>query len=133
MSQQNVEVVRQAYDAYNRDGVNGILGYLDPDVQWRNPTDAPVAGLFVGHEGVIRWQRLTDEVWDEVHLEPVRLRELPEGRVLAVVRFRVRVSAREIDMEVPLAHLITIRGGKATALSMYTSEAAALEAAGLAE
>jgi ketosteroid isomerase-like protein len=133
MSHQNVEVARQAYDAYNREGVNGILGYLDPDVQWRNPADAPVAGLFVGHEGVVEWQRLTDEVWDEVHLEPVRINELPDGRVLAVVRLRFRVRAHEIDMEVPFAHLITISDGKATALSMYTSEAAALEAAGLAE
>ena len=36
-------------------------------------------------------------------------------------------------MEVPFAHLITIRGGRAIALSMYTSEGAALEAAGLVE
>jgi ketosteroid isomerase-like protein len=133
MSQQNLEVARQAYDAYNREGINGILVYLDPDVEWRNPADAPIAGLFVGHAGVVEWQRLTDEVWDEVHLEPVRINELPDGRVLAVVRLRFRARAHQIDMEVPFAHLITIRGGKATALSMYTSEAAALEAAGLAE
>ncbi len=133
MSQQNVEVARQAYDAYNREGIDGILRYLDPDVQWRNPADAPIAGLFVGHQGVVEWQRLTDEVWDEVRLEPVRINELPDGRVLAVIRLQFRVRAHEIDMEVPFAHLITIRGSKATALSMYTSEAAALEAAGLAE
>ncbi len=133
MSQLNVDVARQAYDAYNREGINGILGYLDPDVEWRNPADAPIAGLFVGHQGFVEWQRLTDEVWDEVHLEPVRISELPDGRVLAVVRLHFRVRAHEIDMEVPFAHLITIRSGKATALSMYTSEAAALEAAGLAD
>lgn len=75
MSQQNVEVARQAYDAYNREGINGILVYLDPDVEWRNPPDAPIAGLFVGHAGVVEWQRPTDEVWDEVHLEPVRINE----------------------------------------------------------
>lgn len=130
MSQQNVELARQAYDAYNREGINGILRYLDADVQWRNPADAPVAGLFVGHEGVAEWQRLTEEVWDEVRLEPVRINELPDGRILAVIRLRFRVSAHEIDMEVPFVHLIRIRGGKAISLSMYTSEAAALEAAG---
>ena len=133
MSQSNVDVARQAYDAYNREGINGILGYLDPDVEWRNPEDAPIAGVFVGHRGVIEWQRLTDEVWDEVRLEPVRINELPDGRVLAIVRLRFRVRAHEIDIEVPFAHLITIRSGKAIALSMYTSEGAALEAAGVAD
>jgi ketosteroid isomerase-like protein len=133
MSQENVEIVRQAYDAYNREGIDGILGYLDPDVEWRNPTDSPLARVFVGHQGVVEWQRLTDEVWDEMRLEPVRINELPDGRILVVIRFRFRARDHEIDMEVPFAHLITFRDGKATVLSMYTSEAAALAAVGLAE
>ena len=76
---------------------------------------------------------MNDEAWDEVHLEPVRIDELPDGRLLSIVRFAFRVPAHGIDMEVLFAQLITIRGGKATALSMYTSEAQALEAAGLAD
>jgi ketosteroid isomerase-like protein len=55
MSQENLELVRAAYDAYNRDGINGILGYLDPEVEWRNPAESPNAGVFVGHEGVVEW------------------------------------------------------------------------------
>jgi ketosteroid isomerase-like protein len=47
------------------------------------------------------------------------------------IRFRFRARASKMEAEVPFAHLITFRGGKATALSMYTSEAAALQAAGL--
>jgi ketosteroid isomerase-like protein len=128
---QNVEVVRLVYDAYNREGMTGILEYLDADVEWRNPVDSPIAGVFVGHEGVLEFQRLTDEVWEEVHFEPVQITELPDGRVLVLVRFRFRARASEMEAEVPFAHLITVRDGKATVLSMYTSEAAALQAAGL--
>jgi ketosteroid isomerase-like protein len=131
MSQENVELMRQAYDAYNREGIRGILEYLDAEVEWRNPVDSPIAGVFVGHEGVVEFQRLTDEVWEEMHFEPVQINELSGGRLLAVVRFRFRARASEMEAEVPFAHLITFRDGKATALSMYTSEAAALRAAGL--
>jgi ketosteroid isomerase-like protein len=133
VGQENIEITRQAYDAYNREGIEGILGYLDPDVEWRNPADSPVARVFVGHEGVVEWQRLSDEVWDQTRLEPVRIDELADGRILVVIRFRFRARDHQIDMEVPFVHLITFRDGKATALSMYTSEAAALQAAGLAE
>ena len=133
MPQENVELLRQAYDAYNREGINGILGYLDPEVEWRNPAESPNAGVFVGHQGVVEWQRLVDDAFEEMHFEPERINELPDGRILAVVRFRMRARASEVDAEVPIAHLITWRDGRATALSMFTSEAAALEAAQLSK
>ena len=57
MSLENVELVRQAYDAYNRDGVDGILEYLDTEVEWRRPVDGPGADDFFGHGGVVAWQR----------------------------------------------------------------------------
>jgi ketosteroid isomerase-like protein len=133
MSQENVELVRAAYDAYNRDGINGILRYLDPEVEWRNPAESPNAGVFVGHEGVVEWQRMVDDAFKEMHFEPERINELPDGRVLALVRFRFRAPTTGSGVEVPLAHLITLRDGRATAFSMYASEAAALEAAGLRE
>jgi ketosteroid isomerase-like protein len=133
MSQENVELVRAAYDAYNRNGINGILGYLDPEVEWRNPAESPNAGVFVGHEGVVEWQRMVDDAFKEMHFEPERIDELPDGRVLALVRFRFRAPTTGIGVDVRFAHLITWRDGKATAFSMYTSEAAALEAAGLRE
>jgi len=130
MSQETVELMRQVYDTYNREGVSGILEYLDAEVEWRNPADSPIAGVFIGHEGVVEFERLTNEVWEETHFEPVEIKELPDGRLLAIVRFRFRARASGMEAEVPFAHLITIRDGKATALSMYTSEAAALQAAG---
>ena len=133
MSPENVELARQAYGAYNREGINGILEYLDPAVEWRNPIESPNAGVFVGPEGVLEWQRMVDDAFEEMHFEPERIEELPDGRILAVLRFRMRARASEVDAEVPIAYLITWREGKATALSMYTSEAAALEAAGPAK
>ena len=58
-------------------GVEGILQFLDPKVEWRNPPDSPIAGIFHGHDGVREWQRLTDEVFDEMHFWPEELIEAP--------------------------------------------------------
>jgi ketosteroid isomerase-like protein len=129
----NVELTRQAYDAYERQGINGILVYLDPEIEWRNPAESPNAGVFVGHEGVLEWQRMVDDAWKEMHFEPERIDELPDGRVLAVLRARMRARASDVSVEVPITHLATWRDGRATELRMYTSEAAALKAVGLAE
>ena len=74
---------------------------------------------------------MVDGSFREMHFEPQRIEELPDGRLLAVVRFRFRGPASEIDVDVSMAHLIKFRDGKATAFSFFTSEAAARKAAGL--
>src|ERR1700719_1834096 len=131
MSQENVEIAGEAFDAYNREGINGILRYLDPEVEWRNPADSPIAGVFIWHQGVLEWQRVADEAFDGRQFEPERIDELPDGRVLAISRFRFRARGSDMDAAVPFAHLTTWRNGKATAVRMYSSEAEALKAVGL--
>ena len=133
MSQENAELAREAYDSYNREGITGILVYLDPEVEWRNPTESPNAGVFTGHEGVVEWQRMVDAAFKEMHFEPERIDQLPQGQVLAFFRFRFRAPTSDVPVEVPFAHLMTWRDGKVTKLSMYTGKAEALAAAGLQE
>jgi len=133
MSHDDVELVRDAYAAYNREGINGILRYLDPEVEWRNPADSPIAGVFIGHRGVLEWQRLADQAFARMLFEPERIEQLADGRTLAVSRFRFRARASDMDAEVAFVHLITWRGGTATTVRMFTSEAAALKAVGLSE
>ena len=79
MSEENVELARQAYGAYNRQGIHGILEYLDPAVEWRNPIESPNAGVFVGPEGVLEWQRMVDDAFEEMHFEPQRIKSFPTG------------------------------------------------------
>ena len=133
MAQKTVERMREAYDAYNHEGINGILEYLDPKVEWRNPVESPNAGVFIGHAGVVKWQRMVDDAFKEMSFKPQRINQLPDGRVLASVWFRFRAPTSDVRVEVPFTHLVTWRDDKVTAFSMYTSEAAALEAAGLEE
>src|SRR5437763_973818 len=131
MSQGNVELVREAYDAYNREGINGILRYLDLEVEWRNPTESPNAGVFIGHEGVVKWQGMVDAGFKDMYFEPEQIDELPEGQLLVFVRFRFRASTSDVQVEVPFAHLVTWRDGKITKFSMFTDTAQALKAVGL--
>ena len=80
MSSNNVDRLREAYDAYNREGVEGILAYLDPEVDWRNPPESADADVFVGHAGVLEWQRMVP--FTEMHFEP-HLVEIRDGKATA--------------------------------------------------
>ena len=87
-----------------------MIPFLDAEVEWRNPAEG-VAGVFYGHEGVRQRFRQTDEAFDEIHFELDRIEEAPDGRLLAIMRARVKV-VDGVETEVPLAHVIEMRAGK---------------------
>jgi len=51
MSQQNVEVVRRAYEVFEAD-LDALLRLLDPTIEWISPSDAIEPGPRHGHDGV---------------------------------------------------------------------------------
>jgi ketosteroid isomerase-like protein len=132
MSQENVELLRRAYDAWEREGVEGIIPLLDPEVVWRNPAEG-VGGVFYGHGGVREWVRQVYEAMEEVHYSVDRIEELPDGRLFALLQARVKGRGSGLEMEIPFAHVIEVHGGKATSLTQYTDIDAALKAVGLRE
>ena len=132
MASEAVNLVRDGYAAYESDGIEGILRFLDPAVEWRNPPDSPIAGVFHGHEGVREWQRLTDEVFAELSFWPEEIIETADGRVLAICHGRARGRESDVVVDVPFAHVIEVRDGKAVAFQMYSQVADAKAAVGLA-
>jgi ketosteroid isomerase-like protein len=128
----NIDLARRAYVAYESEGIEGILPFLDPAVEWRNPPDSPIAGVFHGHDGVREWQRLTNEVFAELQFWPKEIIEAPDGRVLAICHARARGRESDVVVEAPFAHVIEVRDGKAVAFQAYPQVADARAAVGLA-
>jgi len=131
MTEEALDVVRRGYEAYEAGGIEGILPFLDPEVEWRNPPDSPIAGVFHGHEGVREWQRLTEEVFAELRFWPDEILEAPDGRVLALCRAQVRGRESEAAVEVPFAHVVEVRDGRAVSFEMYSRVPDARAAVGL--
>ena len=127
----NIEILRGAYEVFARDDLDGILPLLDEEIEWRNPEDSPVAGVWHGHQGVRDWFALARESFDEMRFMPHEFKELPDGRVLVLLRAGARAKRSGIVMEVPWAHLVTMRDGLITHFQIYSDQKRALEAAGL--
>ena len=54
MSQENVEVVRGLFEAWNAGNMDAWSSFLAPDVVWRPPPDWPEPGPSTGREEVLR-------------------------------------------------------------------------------
>ena len=83
MSQENVEVVRAIYDAYERGDYPVAFERFHEDIEWFGPPDVSNSGFARGHEGVSHSLSTWVGTWDGYQFE---LRELIDAgdQVLAV-------------------------------------------------
>jgi ketosteroid isomerase-like protein len=132
MSQENVEVVRRAYEAFSRGGVPAMLELFDPSVVFTPLPDAPDVQSFHGHEGLLQGIAQTTEIWDDFSVELREMRDF-DDHILASLRWWGRGPGSGIQMETDVYALVTLREGKIVRWQFFPSEQQALEAAGVSE
>ncbi len=132
MSRENVEVVRRALAAFERDLADGQLGrrvpeFFDPAVVY-HAREAP--SPFFGHAGLIRG---LVEWFDVMEIGDFRLERLVDSANHVIAEMTVVSKGRRSGATVAasLWLVFTLRGEKVVALREYAEEAQALEAAGL--
>ena len=132
MSQENVEVVREGWDAWLRGDLGGLFRTFDPEVIWDTSHyhDWPEAA-YQGIEGVKRFLTEWLAVWDgyEVGLDEVF--PAPDGRVVVLFWHRGKGRTSGLAMEIAAAQILTVRDGKTTRIDNYEDRDEALEAVGL--
>ena len=131
MSQENVELTRRGYEHFNRTG-EPDYSVLDPGIVCHDFPDLPDTGVYNGHQGFLTLIANAVEGFDEFRIEPEEFIEAGD-RVVVLVRTvgRGKLSGAEVDAQV--AHVWTVRNGKAVELRLYGNRDEALEAAGLRE
>ena len=132
MSQENVEIVLRATEAWNRDDWEALMACYDEDAVIVAPKEWPEAGTFSGRRAVRdQFARLKDS-WEEERIEQDELLDLGD-RVLALNRWVVKGKGSGVDVQVPGGNLITLRGGRITRIEFFMDQGEAREAAGLSE
>ena len=138
MSQENVELIRRAYKAFNRGGVDAVIdeGIWSPEIVWdATPSGIPGLGVYRGHEEVKSFfkddwfQAFPFEDWE---LEVDELIDHGD-QVIGICRQRGRGAASGAGTELVLAQVATVRDGQAVRIDNYLDRAKALEAVGLSE
>jgi ketosteroid isomerase-like protein len=134
MSQENVEVVREATDAYNRQDPDALIACLRHDVEWEAQSGIPgIPGVYRGRAEVREWFEEFLEVWESFHAEVADTTETSDGRV--VVEFNVTARGRGSGVETQLRvwTIFSFANGKIARRQAFFDQAEALEAAGLSE
>ena len=71
MSQENVKILRGAWDAWGRGDMDALFDFYDPEVEWdMTHSYVPDMGVFHGHEGVRDFFRQWRAFFVEYYAEP---------------------------------------------------------------
>jgi uncharacterized protein len=131
MSQENVEIMRRAYEAMNRDGLDAVVRFAHADIEFVPPPELPT-GPARGVEAVEQFARQWVETFDDFRIEPERFIDAG-NQVVVFVRDSGRVKGSDAEIHNRFIHVWTLAAGKVMKWQTFTDESRALEAAGLSE
>jgi ketosteroid isomerase-like protein len=131
MWQDNVELVRRIFDAFNRRDLDTALALIDDDVEFGSRL-AGKEGGFHGHRGIRRWWRTIRDASPDRIIEIVEAQALGDV-TLTLARARGHGAVSQIPYEETVWSVARWRDEKAVWWGVFPTRAEALEAVGLGE
>jgi ketosteroid isomerase-like protein len=131
MSQDNVEIVRETIEAFNRDEESSRW---HPEVVVVPPEGWPEGGEVV--HGLAAWQRQMERLrdsWADTRLEIDDIRSVDEERVVWTLRWLTTGKDSGLAFETAMGAVYTVNDGLIVRGEFFRSPADALEAVGLSE
>jgi uncharacterized protein len=128
----DVELVRSAFEAWNRGDIDAFAGHAAEDVAWLEvsgrPEGAPTERL--GRDRMRTSLESLFDAWESYHLEVERVEEVGD-RVIAVVREVARGRASGVEIDSRWGYLVTVEEGLIVRIEAYRDAGQALQVAGL--
>jgi ketosteroid isomerase-like protein len=127
MSEENVELARRSYEAFNQRDLGSFLALMDEEIEAESRLVA-MEGGYHGHEGIRRWWSNLFGVFPDYELDVVEVRDLGD---VTLARLVARGVGAASGTPLPQDHLwqpSRWRDGKCVRWSVHGTEADALEA-----
>lgn len=110
----NTGLVRRLFDAFADRDADTLLELVAPQIEFFGPTATVLneGRCYRGHDGMRRYLRDAEMLWETLDIEPRKLQEVGNH---VVVLGRVRARARDgLEMDAPAAWVWRIEDGKVT-------------------
>src|SRR6266705_1421343 len=131
MSQENVEIVRKAIEAWNQREADLLLSYAAPEIEWMPSGPAAVErAVYRCHDEVASAYAALWESWDLFRFEGSQVRDLGDS-VLWLGRVKMRGSTSHVEIDQEFAAHWILRDGKLIRIQAFLSWREDLKAVGL--
>jgi ketosteroid isomerase-like protein len=113
MTNENIEVITQIYEAFARQDLEDLLTLVDPDCVVTQDASLPWGGRHVGHDGVTALAlSLLGSTDSAVIVESLFE---ADGQVIQCGRSKGTVRANGAAFDIPEVHIWTLKDGKVVA------------------
>jgi ketosteroid isomerase-like protein len=126
VSEQNVEVVRQLYAAWRRDGFGVVPELMDPEIEYVNPSYAVEPGVRRGYEEFAAAALAVTSVYGDYEVQESELEDLGQ-RVLVRAHVRTRSLGNAVPIEAERGYVFEVRDGKVRSFAWFNDPADALQ------
>ena len=117
----NVRLVQEILDAFNRGGVEAALDYFADDVEWLAPPEWLERPVYLGHDGLTELAADWGANFDEYRLDFERATDLGGGRLLVLIYQRGSIKGEGRVVEQQLGYDWRLRDGKTVRVQTYFS------------
>jgi len=131
MSEQNVEVDRATFKAWNAGDMDALRDLYSPDIIMRHPEGWPEPGPFIGREAVMRQFEQIRETWDADTVEPIG--DFIDVGDLVAVKIVLHGEGRGPEANIEMTNVVTVRNGRIVFIEFFWDHAEALKTLGLSE
>jgi ketosteroid isomerase-like protein len=135
MSQENVEVIRQSVEAFNREGLPAMSEFWGPEIVWHTDPMVPEPGVYEGKEAVTAYLQGFIRAFGAWRAEVHHLIELGGEDVLSVMTALGRPlgQTQQETQFLEWCHITLVRNNKVIRVRSFLDKKRAFEAAGLSE
>ena len=128
MTSSNLEIVERGFEAFNAEGIDGILPFIHRDFEATTPPElASEPDTYRGHDGIRRWFDSFYEVMDEIRWDARDFREVGD-RIVVEFTLRARGKTTGLAFGQEAVMVWELQDGKAIRLSLYPTLDEALSA-----
>ena len=133
MSRENVELTRQAYEAWNDGNLDWMLDHMTEDFEFQPGLGfSDLNAVIRGKEGWRRFSETWREAWEDITVEVERIEDLGD-RIVTLLTFDGRGRGSGVEVSLRVGHVATVREGRVSKLVSIASWDETLEAVGLSE
>jgi ketosteroid isomerase-like protein len=131
MSQENVEIVREAFESFLGGDEEKTAQLLDPEVEFHGTVGGLQEGQIAHGQSEIdqTFESEDLEAWEERRLEPEEFIDAGDDVVVLLHEYR-RGKGSGVELETETAVVVAVSGGRVVRIQGYMDRGAALEAAG---
>jgi ketosteroid isomerase-like protein len=130
MSQENLEIVRRAIDAYNARDLNTYLATISESIRFQSRFRAVDPVVYHGHADLRRYFANLDEVWSRYEMQLERM--VPAGTQVAALCHLYAVGRdSDVQLEEHPGVVFTLEAGTIVAMDSYPTHAETLAAIGV--